>query len=76
MAQVQRHFELLFPTVLQMTKIADCRDMNAQLIREIDEIRATTPNGRPVSWSCDVYTTISNNYLLHERPESRIRTRD
>ena len=68
MAQVQRDFELLFPTVIQMTKIGDHRDMNAQLIREIDEIRATTPNGRPVSWSCDVYTTISNNYLLHERP--------
>ena len=76
MAQVQRDFELLFPTVVQMTKIADHREMNAQLMREVDEIRATTPNGRPVSWSCDVYTTISNNYLLHERPGFRIRTRD
>ncbi len=71
MARVQRDFELLFPTVMQITKIADHRDMNAQLIREVDEIRATTPNGRPVSWSCDVYTTISNNYLLHERPGFR-----
>jgi len=71
MAQVQRDFELLFPTVVQMTKIADHREMNAQLIREVDEIRATTPNGRPVSWSCDVYTTISNNFLLHERPGFR-----
>ena len=67
MVQVQRDFELLFPTVMQLTKIADHRDMNAHLMREIDAIRATTPNGRPVSWSCDVYTTISNNYLLHER---------
>jgi uncharacterized protein (TIGR02466 family) len=71
MARVQRDFELLFPTVMQITKIADHRDMNAQLMREVDEIRATTPNGRPVSWSCDVYTTISNNYLLHERPGFR-----
>jgi uncharacterized protein (TIGR02466 family) len=53
---------------MQITQIGDYQDMNAQLMREIDEIRATTPNGRPVSWSCDVYTTISNNYLLHERP--------
>lgn len=67
MEQVQRDFELLFPTVMQITKIANHRDMNAQLTREIDEIRATTPNGRPGSWSCDVYTTISNNFLLHER---------
>ena len=71
MAQVQRDFELLFPTVMQITKIADHRDMNALLMREIDEVRATTPNGRPVSWSCDLYTTISNNYLLHERPGFR-----
>ena len=71
MVQVQRDFELLFPTVMHITKIADHRDMNAQLIREVDEIRATTPNGRPVSWSCDLYTTISNNFLLHERPGFR-----
>ena len=71
MVHVQRDFELLFPTAIQITKIADDQDMNAQLMREIDAIRATTPNGRPVSWSCDVYTTISNNYLLHERPGFR-----
>ena len=71
MAQVQRDFELLFPTVMQITKIADHQAMNAQLIREVEQIRANTPNGRPVSWSCDVYTTISNNYLLHERPGFR-----
>ncbi len=71
MEQVQREFELLFPTVMQITNIADCRDMNAQLMHEIDEIRATTPNGRPDSWSCDVYTTISNNFLLHQRPGFR-----
>ena len=71
MEQVQREFDLLFPTVMQITKITDHRDMNAQLMREIDEVRATTPNGRPGSWSCDVYTTISNNFLLHERPGFR-----
>lgn len=71
MEQVQREFDLLFPTVMQIAKVTDHRDMNAQLMREIDEVRATTPNGRPGSWSCDVYTTISNNFLLHERPGFR-----
>ena len=71
MTSVEREFELLFPTVMQITKIADHREMNEQLMREIEDVRATTPNGRPVSWSCDVYTTISNNYLLHERPGFR-----
>ena len=59
MRQIQRNFELLFPTVMQITKIADHRDMNTRLTCEIDEVRATMPNGRPASWPCDAYTTIS-----------------
>jgi uncharacterized protein (TIGR02466 family) len=68
MARYQRDFKLIFPTVVQMTVIGDHEDLNAQLNREVDEIRGATPNGRPESWSCDVYTTISNNFLLHQRP--------
>lgn len=75
MSRAEREFELLFPTAVQITKIADHRQMNEQLMQEIDAIRATTPNGRPAAWSCDVYTTISNNYLLHERPGFRRLTR-
>lgn len=71
MARNQRDFKLIFPTVIQMTLIGDHEVLNAQLNREVDEIRAATPNGRPASWSCDVYTTISNNYLLHQRPGFR-----
>ena len=48
--------------------IGDHADLNAQLMHDVDEIRRTTPNGRPASWSGDVYTTIDNNYLLHQRP--------
>ena len=68
MEEAQRDFELLFPTVVQITKISECSVLNAKLMSEVDEIRASTPNGRPASWSCDVYTTIGNNYLLHDRP--------
>ncbi len=63
-----RDFKLIFPTVVQMTMIGDHADLNAQLMHDVDEIRRTTPNGRPASWSGDVYTTIDNNYLLHQRP--------
>jgi uncharacterized protein (TIGR02466 family) len=71
MAQNQRDFQLIFPTVMLMTMIDDHEDLNAQLIREVDEIRGATPNGRPASWSCDVYTTIGSNFLLHQRPGFR-----
>lgn len=71
MVEHQRDFKLIFPTVVQMTMISDHEDLNAQLNREVDEIRRTTPNGRPASWSCDLYTTIGSNYLLHQRPGFR-----
>ena len=62
-----RELYRLFPTVVQTTKVADHRALNARLLEEIDDVRASTPNGRPESWSCDVYTTISNNFQLHRR---------
>ncbi len=68
MVQNQRDFKLIFPTVIQMTMVSDHEDLNTQLNREVDEIRDATPNSRPASWSCDVYTTIGNNFLLHQRP--------
>ena len=71
MAQNQRDFKLIFPTVIQMTMVGDHEDLNTQLNREVDEIRGATPNSRPPSWSCDVYTTIGNNFLLHQRPGFR-----
>lgn len=71
MAEAQRNFEMLFPTVIQMTVIPDFRELNARLLEEIEEVRRTTPGGRPASWSCDVYTTIGSNFLLHERPGFR-----
>jgi uncharacterized protein (TIGR02466 family) len=68
MAEEQRNFERLFPTVVQMSMIPEHRELNARLLEEIDDVRKTTPNGRPASWSCDVYTTIGSNFLLHQRP--------
>lgn len=67
----QRTFERLFPTVVQMTRVPEHQALNARLLEEIDEVRRTTPNSRPASWSCDVYTTIGSNFLLHQRPGFR-----
>ena len=71
MVQNQRDFKLLFPTVIQMTMISDHGELNTQLKREADELRRTTPNSRPASWSGDLYTTIGSNYLLHQHPGFR-----
>ncbi|MEE8262610.1 MAG: TIGR02466 family protein [Gammaproteobacteria bacterium] len=71
MTQHQRDFKLIFPTVILVTKIEDYEDLNAELSREVDEVRATTENGRPAAWSCDLYTTIGNNFMLHQRPGFR-----
>lgn len=62
-----RELYRLFPTVVQTTTVAGHEALNARLLEEIDDVRESTPNGRPESWSCDVYTTISNNFQLHQR---------
>jgi len=68
MSTDRRDFKMIFPTVVHQSLVDGHDELNAQLQAEIDEIRDNTPNGRPASWSCDVYTTISNNCDLHERP--------
>lgn len=60
-------FKNLFPTPLFVARVPNYEGLNKSLESEIKSIRDATPNGRPKSWSCDVYTTISNNFLLHEQ---------
>ena len=43
------------------------KNWTKKLLDEIDQISATTPNGKPNSWACDLYTTLTNNNRLHER---------
>ena len=66
--ETETEVNLVFPTPVQVSEIADSKTLNASLISEIDDVRKVTPNGLPNSWSCEVYTTISNNCRLHERP--------
>ena len=68
MTENKRGVRLLFPTIVQMTMLPDHEALNETLNHEVERVRHDTPNGRPESWSSDVYTTISNDYLLHQRP--------
>jgi uncharacterized protein (TIGR02466 family) len=67
-ADENRTIEQIFPALIQVSKHPDADTLNQQLMAEIETIRATTPNGKPEGWSCDVYTTISNEGYLQRRP--------
>ncbi len=68
MSENNRKLFHLFPTALLECRVPDREELNDKLLVEIDALRRDTPNGRPATWSCDVYTTITNNFLLHQQP--------
>jgi len=63
-----RRLEKLFPVPVLLTKVPNAGELNDDLITALEEIRASTPNGKPSSWACDIYTTYTNNCALHEQP--------
>ncbi|HAA91225.1 MAG TPA: hypothetical protein DCS82_10840 [Rhodospirillaceae bacterium] len=65
---IERKLEGLFRVPVLVTRVPNGPELNEAMINELDQIREETPNGKPSSWACDVYTTISNNCALHERP--------
>jgi uncharacterized protein (TIGR02466 family) len=71
MAETETEINLFFPTPIQVSEIADTAEMNARMLKEIYEIRASTPSGRPDTWIHEVYTTLNTDSLLHERPAFR-----
>jgi uncharacterized protein (TIGR02466 family) len=66
-----RRLQRLFPVPLLVTEVPDSDALNQKIQDEIDTIMRETPNGKPDSWACDVFTTISNNCELHEKPAFR-----
>ena len=70
-AETVRKIDKLFPVPVLVTRLPNGTELNERLIRELDAIRGNTPNGKPDSWACDVYTTITNNCALHEQPAFR-----
>lgn len=67
----ERITEQIFPALIQVSRPPNAEALNQQLLAEVESIRATTPNGKPENWSCDVYTTMTNAGRLHNRPSFR-----
>lgn len=59
----------VFPTVLQVSDIAGAERLNAGLLRALEEIKRTTPNSLPETWSCTLYTTIASPIELLAREQ-------
>lgn len=66
---MERRLETLFPSAVQITEVDGARRLNRRLLRQIEIIRETTPNGRPDSWSSSVYTTLNSADQLHQKAE-------
>lgn len=66
--ETARKIDRLFPVPVLVTRLPNGAELNERLISELDAIRENTPNGKPGSRACDVYTTITNNCALHEQP--------
>lgn len=60
---------MLFPTVVQVTDVANASELNQRLMTSLSEIREKTENSLPASWSCTLYTTIASGFNLLERPD-------
>jgi uncharacterized protein (TIGR02466 family) len=58
----------LFPTVVQVSQISNAAELNKKLLEAVYEIKRTTPNSLPPTWSCHVYTTITSpiELLAHQ----------
>jgi len=59
----------IFPTAMQISMVPDAADLNKELMRAVQRIRKSTPNGKPDSWASSVYTTLFTNDQLHENPD-------
>ena len=63
-----RTTEQIFPVLIHVSRPPEPEVLNQHLLGEIEAIRAATPNGKPESWGCDVYTTMTNAGSLQTLP--------
>ncbi|MCH9675404.1 MAG: hypothetical protein K0U93_28455 [Gammaproteobacteria bacterium] len=61
-------FSNLFPTNIAFGRIDDADQCGAQYLAAAERVRATTANGKPASWACNVYTTLRTCRDLHRQP--------
>lgn len=63
---------LFFPTVVREVHMANAAAINKKIKGGIEKIRKSEPNSIPMSWSCDLYTTIGSPTTLMQHPEFEI----
>ncbi len=63
---------LFFPTVVREVHMANAAAINKKIKGGIEKIRKSEPNTLPMSWSCDLYTTIGSPTTLMQHPEFEI----
>jgi uncharacterized protein (TIGR02466 family) len=66
---VIRETEALFPTIVQISRLPNAKELNSSLKEAVKKLRKLTPNGRPDSWMSTVYTTLNTADQLHLMPE-------
>lgn len=69
MSEPNKEIRYCFPTVVQETMVENHEELNRSLLAAIAEIRKTTAGTVPGPWSCELYTTLMTNSLLHQAPE-------
>ncbi len=67
--EARSQVHMLFPTVIQVTDVKEPSALNKKLMKALREIRKTTKNSLPPSWSCTLYTTIASGFNLLDRDE-------
>lgn len=68
-AETKTDTYLLFPTVLQVSRLADWENLNRKLLKAVYDIKGSTPNSLPATWVCNVYTTIASPIEMLARQE-------
>lgn len=69
MSDINKDIILCFPTAVQETMVENHAEINRSILAFIAKLRATTPGTVPGTWSCDLYTTLMTNSLLHHTAE-------
>src|SRR3546814_20548319 len=68
MAETSTELNYFFPMVIQRSVIAGGKELNKKILKILYDLKKTTPNSIPESWSCSLYTTINSQDQLHEMP--------
>ena len=68
MSNDEDNLQMLFPTVVQISQIANHDEIKQGLMAAVNKMRNSEPNSKPQSWACDLYTTIGSPQALLEYP--------